>query len=149
MLGCGILAEVEDYQNHSQSNQLFDSANSTYDFETYKLFQALTGGGSDFYSNENEQKNVFDDIDNPESTNNHSSENHLTRTSSNEKFSKYLDYPLSYEDFKCTSKDYIFFHVSDFCWKDHAFPLVAEYYSDIAPLLDDQFKTIYNLTYRT
>ncbi|XP_017786260.1 PREDICTED: sestrin homolog isoform X2 [Nicrophorus vespilloides] len=41
------------------------------------------------------------------------------------------------------------FRVQDYSWDDHAYSLVNRLYNDVGNLLDDKFKTAYNLTYYT
>ncbi|RLU24359.1 hypothetical protein DMN91_002447 [Ooceraea biroi] len=64
-----------------------------------------------------------------------------------------------YEDFaKVSSKkkmqrgqlnDIPTFRVQDYSWDDHGYSLVNRLYGDVGNLLDDKFKTAYNLTYYT
>lgn len=56
---------------------------------------------------------------------------------------------LAHEDFDVKSPAYRIFHASDYSWKEEAFALVSQYYTDAAPLLDELFCHIYALTYRT
>ncbi|XP_017881716.1 sestrin-1 [Ceratina calcarata] len=41
------------------------------------------------------------------------------------------------------------FRVQDYSWDDHGYSLVNRLYNDVGNLLDDKFKTAYNLTYWT
>ncbi|KZC14110.1 Sestrin like protein [Dufourea novaeangliae] len=41
------------------------------------------------------------------------------------------------------------FRVQDYSWDDHGYSLVNRLYNDVGYLLDDKFKTAYNLTYYT
>ncbi|XP_011637189.1 sestrin-3 [Pogonomyrmex barbatus] len=41
------------------------------------------------------------------------------------------------------------FRVQDYSWDDHGYSLVNRLYNDVGNLLDDKFKTAYNLTYYT
>jgi len=41
------------------------------------------------------------------------------------------------------------FRVQDYSWDDHGYSLVNRLYGDVGNLLDDKFKTAYNLTYYT
>ncbi|XP_037083558.1 sestrin homolog [Pollicipes pollicipes] len=41
------------------------------------------------------------------------------------------------------------FRVQDYNWEDHGFSLVNRLYSDVGELLDEKFRTAYNLTYQT
>ncbi|KAG9351423.1 hypothetical protein JZ751_022673, partial [Albula glossodonta] len=38
-------------------------------------------------------------------------------------------------------------HAQDYSWEDHGFSLVNRLYSDVGLLLDEKFRTVYNLTY--
>jgi len=39
--------------------------------------------------------------------------------------------------------------MQDYCWQDHGYALLNRYYSEAAPVLDELFDLIYNLTYHT
>ena len=41
------------------------------------------------------------------------------------------------------------FYVQDYNWDEQGFSLISRFYDDIAQLLDDKFKTAYNMTYGT
>lgn len=41
------------------------------------------------------------------------------------------------------------FRVQDYSWDDHGYSLVNRLYNDVGNLLDEKFKTTYNLTYLT
>ncbi|KAL0280570.1 UNVERIFIED_CONTAM: hypothetical protein PYX00_001829 [Menopon gallinae] len=41
------------------------------------------------------------------------------------------------------------FRVQDYSWDDHGYSLVNQLYNDVGTLLDEKFKTTYNLTYYT
>lgn len=45
--------------------------------------------------------------------------------------------------------DILTFRVQDYSWDDHGYSLVNRLYNDVGNLLDDKFKTAYNLTYYT
>ncbi|CAH1407802.1 unnamed protein product [Nezara viridula] len=56
-----------------------------------------------------------------------------------------------YEDFarRDETSDIPTFRVQDYSWDDHGYSLVNRLYSDVGNLLDEKFKTAYNLTYYT
>ncbi|BES88051.1 PA26 p53-induced protein (sestrin) [Nesidiocoris tenuis] len=56
-----------------------------------------------------------------------------------------------YEDFarRTHSGDIPTFRVQDYSWDDHGYSLVNRLYNDVGNLLDEKFKTAYNLTYYT
>ncbi|XP_011501309.1 PREDICTED: sestrin homolog isoform X2 [Ceratosolen solmsi marchali] len=56
-----------------------------------------------------------------------------------------------YQDFtKCGQlSESLTFRVQDYSWADHGYSLVTSLYTDVGNLLDDKFKTAYNLTYKT
>eukprot|EP01138_Halocafeteria_seosinensis_P016342 gb/GECG01016673.1/.p1 GENE.gb/GECG01016673.1/~~gb/GECG01016673.1/.p1 ORF type:complete len:733 (+),score=88.35 gb/GECG01016673.1/:1-2199(+) len=54
--------------------------------------------------------------------------------------------PLRYRDFD-TSEG--IFRTQDFSWEQHGFSLLSRFYPLLAPLVDDQFKHTYELTYHT
>lgn len=56
-----------------------------------------------------------------------------------------------YEDFarRGETSDIPTFRVQDYSWDDHGYSLVNRLYSDVGNLLDEKFKTAYNLTYYT
>ena len=56
-----------------------------------------------------------------------------------------------YQDFakRAQLKDIPTFRVQDCSWDDHGYSLVNRLYNDVGNLLDDKFKTAYNLTYYT
>jgi len=65
---------------------------------------------------------------------------------------KYLSDPdFHYVDFAQRERKNEFptFRVQDYSWEDEGYSLVSRFYDDIAQLLDDKFKTAYNLTYGT
>ncbi|KAG5898391.1 hypothetical protein JTB14_030369 [Gonioctena quinquepunctata] len=47
------------------------------------------------------------------------------------------------------SQDIPTFRVQDYSWDDHGYSLVNRLYNDVGNLLDDKFRTAYNLTYYT
>ena len=58
---------------------------------------------------------------------------------------------LSYAPLKFTNEnnnDNIFY-LHNYNWKDHGYALVKRFYYNLAPLLDDEMDTIYNLTYNS
>ncbi|XP_014204153.1 sestrin-3 [Copidosoma floridanum] len=56
-----------------------------------------------------------------------------------------------YQDFAKRGQlnDIPIFRVQDYSWDDHGYSLVNRLYNDVGNLLDDKFKTAYNLTYYT
>lgn len=56
-----------------------------------------------------------------------------------------------YEDFarRGETSEIPTFRVQDYSWDDHGYSLVNRLYSDVGNLLDEKFKTSYNLTYYT
>jgi len=70
--------------------------------------------------------------------------------SPNELFRKYLgDFRLAHSDFDVGSTEYSALRMQDYCWQDHGYALLNRYYSEAAPVLDELFDLIYNLTYHT
>ncbi|RZF37057.1 hypothetical protein LSTR_LSTR012400 [Laodelphax striatellus] len=64
----------------------------------------------------------------------------------------FIDDPdFVYEDFarRGQSSDIPTFRVHDYSWDDHGYSLVNRLYNDVGNLLDEKFKTAYNLTYYT
>lgn len=61
------------------------------------------------------------------------------------------DASFIYQDFakRGDSQDIPTFRVQDYSWDDHGYSLVNRLYNDVGNLLDDKFKTAYNLTYYT
>jgi len=61
------------------------------------------------------------------------------------------DINFQYVDFAKRERDMEFptFRVQDFNWDEEGFSMMSRYYSDIAQLLDDKFRIIYNMTYGT
>ncbi|XP_014262204.1 sestrin homolog [Cimex lectularius] len=65
---------------------------------------------------------------------------------------QFVDDPMFlYEDFARRGEtcDIPTFRVQDYSWDDQGFSLVNRLYNDVGNLLDDKFKTAYNLTYYT
>jgi len=56
-------------------------------------------------------------------------------------------FKIRHEDFNVRSKEYNIFRVQDYCWSEHGFELVRQYFPDAATLLDEEFTHIYELTY--
>ncbi|XP_071056827.1 sestrin homolog isoform X2 [Onthophagus taurus] len=63
----------------------------------------------------------------------------------------FVDDPLFlYQDFaKRSDQEISTFRVQDYSWDDHGYSLVNRLYNDVGNLLDEKFKTAYNLTYYT
>ncbi|XP_033226716.1 sestrin homolog isoform X2 [Belonocnema kinseyi] len=64
----------------------------------------------------------------------------------------FIDDPtFIYQDFAKRGQlnDIPTFRVQDYSWDDHGYSLVNRLYNDVGNLLDDKFKTAYNLTYYT
>ncbi|KAF4530275.1 hypothetical protein B566_EDAN007316 [Ephemera danica] len=61
------------------------------------------------------------------------------------------DSTFLYQDFAKRGEisDIPTFRVQDYSWDDHGYSLVNRLYSDVGNLLDEKFKTAYNLTYYT
>ena len=59
------------------------------------------------------------------------------------------NYEIDHEDVIISSSSYSTLHYSDFSWKEQGYPMVNEYFPSCTAPLDDEFRTIYNLTYRT
>ncbi|KAG9337537.1 hypothetical protein JZ751_028554 [Albula glossodonta] len=58
------------------------------------------------------------------------------------------DATFGYQDFARHGEDNPpTFRAQDYSWEDHGFSLVNRLYSDIGHLLDEKFRTVYNLTY--
>ena len=54
---------------------------------------------------------------------------------------------LAHIDFDVKSKDYRPFRDQDYSWQEQGYSLVSRYYAELAPLLDEEFRHIYNMTY--
>lgn len=61
------------------------------------------------------------------------------------------DVEFQYIDFAKRGRETEFptFRINDFDWDDQGFSMISKFYDDVAQLLDDKFRTIYNLTYGT
>jgi sestrin len=59
------------------------------------------------------------------------------------------DYTMQHVDFDVKSRDYRPFKVHDYCWQEQGYALLSRYHPDLAPLLDQEFRHIFNLTYNT
>jgi len=62
-----------------------------------------------------------------------------------------LDMEQQYQDFAPRGRQSEFptFRVQDFSWDEEGYSMVARFDEELAQLLDDKFRTIYNLTYGT
>jgi sestrin len=58
---------------------------------------------------------------------------------------------FQYVDFARRGRESEFptFRIQDFNWDEEGYSMISQFYDDVAHLLDDKFRTIYNLTYRT
>lgn len=66
--------------------------------------------------------------------------------------SRYIqDSQFVYQDFAKRGEltDIPTFRVQDYSWDDHGYSLSNRLYNDVGTLLDEKFKTAYNLTYYT
>uniref|UniRef100_F6T7E5 Uncharacterized protein n=1 Tax=Ciona intestinalis TaxID=7719 RepID=F6T7E5_CIOIN len=66
-------------------------------------------------------------------------------------FARYVEDPqFSYQDFakRDAHAEIPTFRAQDYNW-DHAFTVMTGYYGEVAELLDEKYKTAYNLTYKT
>ncbi|MBN3306759.1 SESN3 protein, partial [Amia calva] len=65
------------------------------------------------------------------------------------KVSRFMEDPtFGYQDFARHGEDNLpTFRAQDYTWEDHGFSLINRLYSDIGPMLDEKFRTVYNLTY--
>jgi len=61
------------------------------------------------------------------------------------------DIDFQYVDFAKRGRDSEFptFRINDFNWDEQGYSMISRFYDDVAQLLDDKFRTIYNLTYGT
>ena len=59
------------------------------------------------------------------------------------------DVNFQYVDFARREEEYNTFRIQDFSWDEEGYSAIARFDEDIAQLLDEKFRTIYNLTYRT
>eukprot|EP00088_Acartia_fossae_P005036 TRINITY_DN12201_c0_g3_i1.p1 TRINITY_DN12201_c0_g3~~TRINITY_DN12201_c0_g3_i1.p1 ORF type:complete len:508 (+),score=92.85 TRINITY_DN12201_c0_g3_i1:90-1613(+) len=67
-------------------------------------------------------------------------------------FRKFLRTPdFHYVDFakRDNKQNFPTFRVQDFNWDEEGFSVISRFYDEIAQLLDDKFRTAYNMTYRT
>lgn len=66
--------------------------------------------------------------------------------------SHFIDDPnFTYQDFAKRGAENIpsTFRIQDYSWDDHGYSLVNRLYNDVGYLLDNKFRTAYNLTYFT
>ncbi|XP_055312398.1 sestrin homolog isoform X2 [Sitodiplosis mosellana] len=69
-----------------------------------------------------------------------------------ENINHFIEDPLfTYQDFTRRGAENVpsTFRVQDYSWDDHGFSLVNSLYNDVGHLLDDKFRSAYNLTYFT
>ena len=59
------------------------------------------------------------------------------------------DLNFQYVDFAKTPGNYSTFRIQDFSWDEEGFSIIARFDEETAQLLDEKFRTIYNLTYGT
>jgi len=61
------------------------------------------------------------------------------------------DIDFQYIDFAKRGRESEFptFRINDFNWDEQGYSMISRFYDDVAQLLDDKFRTIYNLTYGT
>lgn len=61
------------------------------------------------------------------------------------------DVDFQYVDFAKRGRETEFptFRINDFNWDEHGYSILSRFYDDVAQLLDDKFRTIYNMTYGT
>jgi len=61
------------------------------------------------------------------------------------------DVEFQYVDFAKRGRESEFptFRINDFNWDEQGYSMISRFYDDVAQLLDDKFRTIYNLTYGT
>ena len=59
------------------------------------------------------------------------------------------DVNFQYVDFARREEEYNTFRIQDFSWDEEGYSAIARFDEDIAQLLDEKFRTIYNLTYGT
>ena len=59
------------------------------------------------------------------------------------------DMDFQYVDFARREEEYNTFRIQDFSWDEEGFSTIARFDEDTAQLLDEKFRTIYNLTYGT
>ena len=59
------------------------------------------------------------------------------------------DMDFQYVDFARREEEYNTFRVQDFSWDEEGYSAIARFDEDTAQLLDEKFRTIYNLTYGT
>lgn len=67
-------------------------------------------------------------------------------------YTQYIDdATFKYQDFTRRGAENVptTFRVQDYSWDDHGLSLVSQLYNDVGYLLDDKFRTAYNLTYYT
>src|SRR4051812_18549596 len=56
---------------------------------------------------------------------------------------------MAHIDFDVRSKDYRPLRDADYTWQEQGYSLVSRYYAELAPLIDEEFRHIYNMTYNT
>lgn len=56
---------------------------------------------------------------------------------------------MAHVDFDVRSKDYRPLRDADYTWQEQGYSLVSRYYAELAPLIDEEFRHIYNMTYNT
>jgi len=59
------------------------------------------------------------------------------------------DVHFQYVDFARREEEYNTFRIQDFSWDEEGYSAIARFDEDTAQLLDEKFRTIYNLTYGT
>lgn len=61
------------------------------------------------------------------------------------------DVDFQYVDFarRGRESDFPTFRIQDFNWDEEGYSMISQFNDEVAQLLDDKFRTIYNLTYRT
>ena len=59
------------------------------------------------------------------------------------------DLDFQYVDFARREEEYNTFRIQDFSWDEEGYSAIARFDEDTAQLLDEKFRTIYNLTYGT
>ncbi|XP_039276386.1 sestrin homolog isoform X2 [Nilaparvata lugens] len=158
VFGCGVNDELDQQQRGGKGE--------TVEGGTWLQQEAAGGGGADSnvgvdtlmqrmksLSERSEQFSAEESAKRFEHVESQSVEL-LTRSSVRLKPSigHFIDDPdFVYEDFarRGQNSDIPTFRVHDYSWDDHGYSLVNRLYNDVGNLLDEKFKTAYNLTYYT
>jgi len=147
VLGCGILPEIDFYVDYYNESHFEPVSGNKVNAEqlTNKLFERLNGynDNSDTETNEDKAK-IFAKVETED-----------WDPSAVEKYTKRSQYVLRYignyqmhhVDFDITA--YSVFRAQEYNWEQQGYSLIQRFYSELAPLLDQEFKTSFEMTDNT